>query len=83
MAPEEGGSPHQAARSRSGPPHAPRAGADFGRAEATYKEMLELSRELGDKGNVATALNSLGTIAVQQGNSEQARALLQENMGVL
>ena len=45
--------------------------------------MLELSRELGDKGDVATALNSLGTIAVQQGNSEQARALLQENMGVL
>jgi predicted ATPase/DNA-binding SARP family transcriptional activator/DNA-binding CsgD family transcriptional regulator len=57
--------------------------ADFGRAEATYEEMLEISRELGDKGNVATALNSLGTMAVQQGDSERARALLQENMEVL
>jgi predicted ATPase/DNA-binding SARP family transcriptional activator/DNA-binding CsgD family transcriptional regulator len=57
--------------------------ADFGRAEATYEEMLELSRELGDKGNVATALNSLGTIAAQQGDNERARALLQENMEVL
>jgi DNA-binding CsgD family transcriptional regulator len=36
-----------------------------------------------DKGNVATALNSLGTIAAQQGDNERARALLQENMEVL
>jgi len=57
--------------------------ADFGRAEATYEEMLELSRELGDKGSVATALNSLGTMAVQQGDHDRARALLQENMEVL
>ncbi len=57
--------------------------ADFGRAEATYGEMLELSRELGDKGNVATALNSLGTLAAQQGDTERARALLKENMEVL
>jgi tetratricopeptide (TPR) repeat protein len=59
------------------------AQADFGRAEATYEEMLALSRELGDKGNVATALNSLGTLAVMRGDNEQARALLQENMEVL
>jgi predicted ATPase len=32
---------------------------DQERARATYEEMLTLSRELGDKGNVATALNSL------------------------
>jgi predicted ATPase/DNA-binding SARP family transcriptional activator/DNA-binding CsgD family transcriptional regulator len=56
---------------------------EIGRAESTYKEMLEISRELGDKGNVATALNSLGTVAAQQGDSERARALLQENMEVL
>ena len=48
--------------------------------ERTYEEMLELSRELGDKGNVATALNSLGTMAVQQGDNERARVLLQENL---
>src|SRR5215212_8289234 len=37
---------------------------DTERAEATYEEMLKLSQELGDKGNIATALNSLGTLAV-------------------
>jgi predicted ATPase/DNA-binding SARP family transcriptional activator/DNA-binding CsgD family transcriptional regulator len=56
---------------------------DVGRAESTYEEMLEISRELGDKGNVATALNSLGTVAAQQGDTERARALLRENMEVL
>jgi predicted ATPase/DNA-binding SARP family transcriptional activator/DNA-binding CsgD family transcriptional regulator len=55
----------------------------FQRARAIYEEMLELSRELGDKGNVATALNSLGTVAAQSGDNEQARALLQENLEVI
>jgi predicted ATPase/DNA-binding SARP family transcriptional activator/DNA-binding CsgD family transcriptional regulator/Tfp pilus assembly protein PilF len=50
------------------------------RARATYEEMLKQSRELGDKGNIATALNSLGTVAAQQGDSERARVLLQENL---
>ena len=45
--------------------------------------MLTLSRELGDKGNVATALNSLGTVAAQQGDNERARTLLQENLEVI
>jgi predicted ATPase/DNA-binding SARP family transcriptional activator/DNA-binding CsgD family transcriptional regulator len=56
---------------------------DYERAEAPYEEMLRLSRELGDKGNVATALNSLGTVAAQQGDNERARILLQENLEVL
>jgi len=56
---------------------------DFARAKATYEEMLRLSRELGDKGNIATALNSLGTLAAYQGDHEQARALLEENLSVL
>jgi DNA-binding CsgD family transcriptional regulator len=56
---------------------------DQERAKATYEEMLTLSRELGDRGNVATALNSLGTVAVQQGDNERARELLQENLGVI
>jgi predicted ATPase/DNA-binding SARP family transcriptional activator/DNA-binding CsgD family transcriptional regulator len=59
------------------------AQGDHERARATYQEMLELSRELGDKGNVATALNSLGTVAAQQGDNERARALLQENLEVI
>jgi predicted ATPase/DNA-binding CsgD family transcriptional regulator len=53
------------------------------RARATYQEMLELSRELGDKGSIATALNSLGTVAAQHGDNERARALLQENLEVI
>ena len=56
---------------------------DAERARPTYEEMLGLSRELGDKGNVATALNSLGTVAAQQGDNERARALLQENLEVV
>jgi predicted ATPase/DNA-binding SARP family transcriptional activator/DNA-binding CsgD family transcriptional regulator len=52
-------------------------------AEATYDEMLELSRESDDKGNVATALNSLGALAVARGDNERARALLEENLAVL
>ena len=56
---------------------------DTVQAQATYEEMLKLSRELGDIGNVATALNSLGTLAVAEGDNEQAKALLEENMAVL
>jgi predicted ATPase/DNA-binding SARP family transcriptional activator/DNA-binding CsgD family transcriptional regulator len=52
-------------------------------AKATYEEMLVLSRELGDKGNIATALNSLGTVAAVQGHNERARTLLQENLEVI
>jgi predicted ATPase/DNA-binding SARP family transcriptional activator/DNA-binding CsgD family transcriptional regulator len=53
------------------------------RARGTYEEMLTLSRELGDKGNIATALNSLGTVAVQQGDTKRAKRLLQENLTVI
>jgi predicted ATPase/DNA-binding SARP family transcriptional activator/DNA-binding CsgD family transcriptional regulator len=56
---------------------------DHERARATYQEMLELSRELDDKGSIATALNSLGTVAAQHGDNERARALLQENLEVI
>jgi DNA-binding CsgD family transcriptional regulator len=56
---------------------------DHERAKAIYEEMLELSRELGDKGNVATALNSLATVAAQQGYNERARTMLQENLEVI
>jgi predicted ATPase/DNA-binding SARP family transcriptional activator/DNA-binding CsgD family transcriptional regulator len=56
---------------------------DNERAEATYEEMLKLSRELDDKGNIATALNSLGALALARGDNERSRALLEENMSVL
>ena len=53
------------------------------RAEATYEEMLDLSRELGDEADLATALNSLGTLALARGDNERATALLEENLAVL
>ena len=56
---------------------------DFGRAKTTYEEMLRLSRELGDDGNTATALNSLAIMATQQDDPERARSLLEENLSVL
>jgi DNA-binding CsgD family transcriptional regulator/tetratricopeptide (TPR) repeat protein len=59
------------------------ARGDTERAEATYEEMLELSRELGDMDHVATALNSLGSLAIAQGENERARTLLEENIAVL
>jgi predicted ATPase/DNA-binding SARP family transcriptional activator len=52
-------------------------------AKVAYEELLKLSRELGDKGNVATALNSLATLAALRGDHEWARALLEENLMVL
>jgi len=56
---------------------------DVGRAEATYQEMLKLSRELGDGGSVATALNSLGTLAASTGDNARAKRYLEENLSML
>ena len=56
---------------------------DYERGQATYDEMFKLSGELGDKGNIATALNGLATGAAQQGDNERARALLQKNLELL
>jgi hypothetical protein len=56
---------------------------DLDRADAAYAEMLDLSRELDDKENIATALNGLGILAVTRGDNERAGALLEENLSVL
>jgi DNA-binding CsgD family transcriptional regulator/tetratricopeptide (TPR) repeat protein len=56
---------------------------DLDRADATYGEMLDVSRELDDKGNVATALNSLAMLSATRGDNERAGALLEENLSVL
>jgi len=53
---------------------------EYARARATYEGMLELSGASGDKANATTALNSLGTVAAQQGDPERARAYLQETL---
>jgi DNA-binding CsgD family transcriptional regulator/tetratricopeptide (TPR) repeat protein len=51
---------------------------DSERAQATYEQMLGLSRGLGDKGNVATALNSLGTVAAYRGEHVRAMGSFEE-----
>ncbi|HEX2742445.1 MAG TPA: BTAD domain-containing putative transcriptional regulator [Rubrobacter sp.] len=56
---------------------------DPGLVEATFEEMLSLSRKLGDKGNIATALNALSGQAMQRGDHKCARELLEENLSVL
>jgi predicted ATPase/DNA-binding SARP family transcriptional activator/DNA-binding CsgD family transcriptional regulator/Tfp pilus assembly protein PilF len=56
---------------------------EYARARATYEEMLELSRASGDKADATTALNSLGTVAAQQGDPERAREYLRENLEAL
>ena len=56
---------------------------EYALARATYERMLELSRVLGDKANATTALNSLGAVAVQQGDPERAREYLKENLKAL
>jgi non-specific serine/threonine protein kinase len=56
---------------------------DLERAETAYEEMLGLSRKLDDRESLATALNSLGVLAVTRGDNVRARALLEENLKVL
>jgi predicted ATPase/DNA-binding SARP family transcriptional activator/DNA-binding CsgD family transcriptional regulator len=56
---------------------------DVERARSTYEGMLELSRKLDDGGNLATALNSLGTLAASTGDNEEAKRYLEENLSVL
>ncbi len=59
------------------------AQGDTERAEATYEEMLELSRELDDKGNARDRPEQPGDHGPTQGDNERARALLEENLSVL
>jgi predicted ATPase/DNA-binding SARP family transcriptional activator/DNA-binding CsgD family transcriptional regulator len=56
---------------------------DLDQAETTYDEMLKLSRNLDDRESLATALNSLGILAVTRGDNERARVLLEGNLSVL
>jgi predicted ATPase/DNA-binding SARP family transcriptional activator/DNA-binding CsgD family transcriptional regulator len=56
---------------------------ELDRAKTTYKEMLDLSREFGDRESLATALNSLGVLAITRGDNRRARAWLEENLSVL
>jgi len=55
---------------------------DYGRAAALCEEALALYRDLGDKGGLALALDTLGFVARDQGNYGRAMALLGESLAL-
>lgn len=56
---------------------------DFERTTAASQELLALSRESGDKANVAAALHHLGMVAIHdQMKAEKARALFEESLRI-
>jgi predicted ATPase/class 3 adenylate cyclase/Tfp pilus assembly protein PilF len=55
---------------------------DGAAAQARYEEGLALARELGDKQSVATALNSLGFVALSSRNYAIAHALHEEGLAL-
>jgi predicted ATPase/class 3 adenylate cyclase len=55
---------------------------DLARAETALQNGLALARELGDRPNVALALNTLGVLAYIQGGYEQARTLNEESLAL-
>jgi len=52
------------------------------RAEATFREELEMFRVAGDRTRIAMALNSLGIVARERGDSAGARAAFEEAIGL-
>lgn len=52
------------------------------RAQAYLEEALDLSRERGDVITMAGALDSLGLLALHQGNFSQARSWLEESLAI-
>ncbi|HEY8596902.1 MAG TPA: tetratricopeptide repeat protein [Thermomicrobiales bacterium] len=57
--------------------------SDFAAADAVYAESLDLWRALGDRANIARALNGLGEVALRLGDHARARALLTEALSLL
>jgi ATP/maltotriose-dependent transcriptional regulator MalT len=53
---------------------------DPARARSLLEEVLALSRELGDKGNLAQCLSLAGRLALSQGDMTAGRSLLEESM---
>jgi non-specific serine/threonine protein kinase len=55
---------------------------DYARAEACYRESLEIFRAAGRTGGVVQALSSIGHVLVLQGKLEEARPVLLEALGL-
>jgi predicted ATPase/DNA-binding SARP family transcriptional activator len=55
---------------------------DYKSARALHSESLAISRELGDKANIAHSLNSLGNVAREQCDYEAARTLYEQALAI-
>jgi predicted ATPase/DNA-binding CsgD family transcriptional regulator len=60
-----------------------RAQGDYAQARVLAEESLALCRQLGDKHDIAAALNVLGNIAGEQGDPLQATELYEESLALL
>jgi predicted ATPase/class 3 adenylate cyclase len=66
------------ARALNGAGHLAWSQDDHQRAEVLREESLALSRQAGDKREIADALNGLGFVALRRGNFEAARKMHEE-----
>jgi predicted ATPase/class 3 adenylate cyclase len=55
---------------------------DYDSARSLHEECLGISRELGDKRNIAGSLHNLGILARSQGDYEKARSLCEEALAI-
>lgn len=55
---------------------------NYGRAKELYEESPTLSRQLGDKRDIAVALENLGSVARNWGDYATARPLLEEALAL-
>jgi predicted ATPase/DNA-binding CsgD family transcriptional regulator len=70
------------ARALNGAGHLAWSQGDLDRAQALREESLALSRQAGDKREIANALNGLGIVTRRRGNFEAARDLHEEALTV-
>jgi hypothetical protein len=57
-----------------------RGQGDYAAARAFCEESLAIYRELGNKKDIARALNRLAIVALNQGDNALARSLSEENL---
>ncbi|MFN8511955.1 MAG: tetratricopeptide repeat protein [Chloroflexia bacterium] len=56
---------------------------DYAVAEASFRQMLELARTLGDQAKIARALYALAEVSIRLGDLPQASALLEESRALM
>ena len=55
---------------------------DYPAARSLLEESLAISRDLGDRGGIASSLNNLGNVAIEQGDYPTARTLYEESLSI-